>query len=156
MLVIFSIPNVTLGVVVIIFNGRWENNKAGSQTGGEHIREFNQPAWPWHLTFFPPVPQLRAATPKPSRRGQRNWKGDSHYLLSDKSCSGRPGKHTPLSLSVPRYNSARPIRPGWLLSGDVILIIIFLASMREGIRSRGKAKMKRLPDVDKGKQEEGA
>lgn len=153
MLVIFSIPNVTLGVIVIVFNERWENNKAGSLTGREHIREFNQPAWPWHLT---PPPQLRAAMPKPSRRGQRNWKGDSHYLLSDKSCSGRLAKHTPLSLSAPRYNSARPIRPGWLLSSDAILIIIFLASMREGIRSRGKAKMKRLPDVDKGKQEEGA
>lgn len=50
----FSILNVTLGLVVIIFDRRWRNTEAGMQRGGEHIRDlisFCDKMWPWHLTF---------------------------------------------------------------------------------------------------------
>lgn len=158
MIVILPILNVTLGLVVIIFDGRWRN----TERGGEHIREFNQLVWQnVTLTSYFFLPQLkqaaaaRAAARKQTGTGKRNWKRDLNYLLSGQSRNSRPGGKKNI-LSAPDCDSIQPIRPEWLLSSAVIVIIpLIFGSMKDGIRKVGKAKIEKLPDGDKGKPKEG-
>lgn len=118
----------------------WGRDTGRVGTGG-NIRDLISlcdKMWPWHLTFssLSWSSSRKNCHVEANRHGLSNWKRDLNYLLSGESRKSRPvKKNISAILSALQYDSIQPIRPEWLLSSDVIIIIPFIfGSMKEDIR----------------------